>query len=389
VIVVAVPLAALLLGILIILIGWGALALGRVLAKALGGVPVVGGWLSGNVEGAINAIAQVMVAELDTYTAAAGWLFALVANNVWELLNWVSSSIAHGVALAASAKADAANALAQIPQAAQWAVNTADAWADRVLAQAQAWYNAAVGLTYTLYNQAVTVVQDYYNQAVAHADAVANSALNTAETDLHNTAASLQANINALSAALGGDVTALVRQIDQDLTVAIATAEQAAAAALADANAFARQVASSAATASISALDQAAHDVVIGPWAALLPELETLAGALPAEVGQAIGLPGVLGEAIPASIPGILAMTIPAVAAVAAEVDSCLVPNCDTLNGLRGVTSLFGEAALWAVLVELLTRAAHSPAAAADDLAGPVADAINGAVGGIRNLVGV
>lgn len=380
--------APLVVALVVLLMGLALWVVSNIIARLLRSAPVIGGWVAGRVESIGSSIAHQVITDFDAVTADAGWAFAAVSRWVWHLLDSQSIAARHAVNLAAAAEADARSALAQLGGAAAGAAAAAEHYAAALVAELGAVVQVSQRNLQANINAAIRQTEGY----AAAAAAVVEANLQTVETNLqHNinsVGAVLGAQIGSVAAAIKGSVGSLVDQINADLVTAEATAEQDAQAAIAAANAFAAQVAAATAGTAVGALDQAAHDVVVGPWAALLPELGAIAGVLSPAAAGALNLPQVLTESVPASIPGILSLVVPAIGAVTTEVTDCLVPNCDALNTWGRILKGLQDVALWATLLALLQEVVHDPAAAAADIRATVGAVASPVAAGLRDLVG-
>lgn len=381
--------APLLVALMILLVAIAAWVATEIIARMLGGVPLVGGWIASHVRAFANVLLTGLLADFDAVTADAGWLFASIAAWAWQHMFATSQAIGHVAGIASDALGTAEQALADVASSAGAAVATAVATAEAFTVHEIA---ATVG---TIDSELHTITADIGSTLRSLADTIVSD-FDRAEHDIAQVAsdaghslAVLADDITAIERTLAGDVGSLLTDIQSSLAVAIATAEQDALAAEHAAESVAESLAQAAAAGAVGALDLAAHDLVIGPWAALLPELEAIAAHIPVAVQDVIGLSAVLAESVPVSIPGILSMAIPAIAALGVEVEQCVIPQCDNLSGLTNLfQNLLGDA-MWAVLIALLIEAAHDPAAVSQDvqatLLGPAEDILSG----IRSLVGI
>lgn len=382
------PLAGVLVAIIIILILIAAWVFAELLARVFSGVPFIGGWVATSLRVAVNATATFVGRTWDGAISDLGWLFAAIAVWGWEWLYAHSRALGHAVGLGARAEGDAAAAIAMIGPAAAHAISVAE--------------GAAQGLV----NGAVNELTGTIDRAVAGAEAIAATEVQTAITGAENlfnqaehdlsvfegvaTAGlgALTGRVANLEAAVTGDVQSLVTDIKADLNIAIATAEQAANAAEQAAIQAANGLAQGAAAGAVGALDLAAHDLVIGPWSVLIPEVEQIVTGLPAETAGALHLPDILAGSVPAAVPGILAYLASITAGVAAEVANCLVPNCSALKEAGTLFNGLEQLGVAAVLMALVGEAIADPEAAAGqflDVTGWIPDvaveAVNGVVG--------
>lgn len=362
------PLAGLLIAVVIILILIAAWVFAELLARVFQNLPLVGGWVASNIRSVVNTVSTFIGRTWDSAIADLGWFFSAIAVWGWEFLYALVRTAGHAVNLGAKAEADAQTAIGLIGPSVSAGVKSA--------------VGTAEGFATSAANGVLHEAQSLYNQAVATAAADAAGVLsqaeglfNRAEAGLSGLGAELAADVNGLTAriasveaALAGDVSSLVGQITSDLAIAIATAEQAAKAAETAAVGIAATLAQEAAGGAVGALDQAAHDLVLGPWAALLPVVQPIV----AELGQAeaavLGLPDILAGSAPATVPAIFAGVLPLVAAIASEVDRCVVPNCRAVNNLGSLFNGLEELGLAGVLLALVGAAVANPQAAATEV---------------------
>lgn len=374
-------------GIMAILLFWAVEVLAHVIAAPLKLIPVIGGAIAGGLEDAFSAVAHGLESGSD-------WLLHAFAQGLWMLVMpplYMLINLVTGIGDAKSA-ANNAHTFAESSAIAEQTLRSHDIAtltqtlnADVAALQAQ---SAQAFTTETnLLNQAVqglyqTLQGNIANVANTEAADVATlqSAIASTETDLLGIITSSVANaqsqaalaIQGLQSVLNTDIEKLATTETQDVAN-LATQIP--------------QVATDVSNTAISQLGVAAHDLVIGPWQALIPSLSTVAGALSPAAAGALNLPGVLTEPLAGTIPGILAMTIPALAAVTTEVADCAIPTCDNLGGL---SSLFHDlnSGLWLLLlVALLAVAVADPRAAGDDLA-TLAAPIGDLARGLGDLIG-
>jgi hypothetical protein len=136
-------------------------------------------------------------------------------------------------------------------------------------------------------------------------------------------------------------------------------------------------------TDAITEIDRAAKDEVTGPWHELLGHMGIIEQALPARVSQILNLPHVLTEDIPVSIPGILAMVVPVLAAVAAETAECGVPLCNGLHNLANDFAALEREGILILLYGWLIWAARHPVEGAMD----IEDVLGGPVEAVSNAL--
>lgn len=352
-------------------------------------LPVVGSTVASHVTSWIDSAE----AELDTWlselTGAMASLVTPVVLWPWYALYRLIEALTHIGTLARLGADQAATTAAQLP------ADLADV-ESKAIGAAESYTVATVQYAVTKINGDIAAVATDLSGAVASLthDIQAVSATTTAEvenvgTALNSAVTSLTARITSVEQALSGDIGSVVQQIDTEILGVANQALTEAQAAQQTAIATASATAAALATTAVGSLDQAAHDLVIGPWAALLPALEVIAGALPEAVSEGLSLPGVIGGAVPVSIPGILAGTVAAVGAVAAEVEDCVVPNCGAMSQLGSLLNLLTDAAGLGVLLAFIEEAATNPARAVSDVESDLGALVSGTASAFRELIGL
>ncbi len=382
-----VDLAALAIGALILLFALGLFLVAEVIARLIGsGVPFVGGAIGSAVRGAVGDVSRWVLTAYDSSVHSVAQFFAAVAMSAWHALFGASTAVESVGHTAQAALNMASGALADIgPAVADGqaaAVSIADGHADALTAGLT---HSVLGWIAGAESQAASLAQGVANMAsagIAHAEADIVSL----GVDVHSAVSNLAGQLSDLSHAVVGDVSSLEANIVAAIDVAAAQAMADAQAAEQTAIAAAATASSIAIGASERALDQAAHDVVIGPWQALLPALGGIAGALPEAVAGPLGIAGAMADAVPVSAAGVLGLVVPAVGAIAAEVDDCLVPNCRALGSLGQLFNGLESLGLDALLLALAAGAVTDPVGTAGAISS-AAGWTTGAVGGLINAV--
>lgn len=381
--------APFLVAVMALLAGLALWVVAHVLARLLSAAPIVGGWIAGQVESVAASVAGAIINEVDGAVWDAGWAFAAIGRWAWHLLDAQSRATGHAVNLANSALNQLGAAEATLTGMIVGAERNAENYAAALVATEDGYLHAAENTLTGMIVGAENNVASFASTLVAQLRSAVDGYVTSLQNNINTAYDELFADIQGVQRQLGGDVGSLVNQLQADLTTAEAEAQAAVAAAQAAANAFAAQVAAAAAGTAVAGLDQAAHDVVIGPWTALLPDLGAVAGALDPAVAGALGLAGVLAEPVPVSVPGILSLVVPALGAVTTEVAECLVPNCGPLGQWSKILGGIEDAALWSLLAALVAEVAADPAAAQADITAAVSGLAGPVLAGVRNLVGV
>lgn len=354
-----------------------------------GGVPLIGDWIANRIESGLTDVTTALhYAARDAIRALGVALFAVAVAPWWALYK-VDQVLWKAV-----------SALAAQRGAFLWYINDLYARISGAVTQAHdelaGFANWAVGDIEHVNGTLTAELSDLgasleYN--IEHVNGTLGAEIaglgHWAAGQLAALNASLEAEIASVRDLATGGLSSAVATYKAELAQVAGQAEAAAQAAQAAAEQAAHAAAATAATGAVGALDQAAHDAVIGPWQGLLSEVGPIVADLPQEVAQA--LPGVAGLAgtLPVSVPGILGLVVPAIAAVGAEVERCVTPNCGLLGRLGQLDRTLSDAALWAALVALLSEAAHDPAGAAGDIIGGLAGPVEAVASAAGRLVGV
>lgn len=352
-------------------------------------LPFIGGYVSGAVSATIDAAIDGVEGDLSELTRGTGWLFANVVTWLWRLIQSHVDVTGHAVELAVQGYRLAEQAPTLVRQALSSAEATASRLADQAVSTAEQYARAVVATAAASLGAEIVHVDTSLSQAV---DTVATNLqhnLNVTDTALATEITTLAARVTTVENVVLGDVGDVVKAIELQLQGAIADAQTAANAAEAAAVARGTTIATGITATSVTALDAAAADVLNPAYDALLKALGAISIGLPATVADTLGLPGILTQAKPATLAGVLGISVAAITGVATEVADCLVPNCNTLGELNALMSLLGEAGLWAALVALLVEAATHPSGAVDDIMSTLVPVVHGAASAFRGLIGV
>lgn len=352
-------------------------------------LPVVGNTLANDIGSWINSAKAELDNWLSELTGAMASLVTPVALWPWRLIYEAIGALNHIGGLARYATNTVEGVVAQLPSdlagAVNQAVGAAEAYVGQVVGQAVGTINGEIAIV-------VSFLNTYVNQLRASISAEVQRATGAEQTIvsfLNSYVDALTARITAVETALSGEIGSVVQAIDASISSVADQALTEAKAAEQAAIAAGTTIATDLANTAVGGLDQAAHDLVIGPWAALLPALEGIAGALPEAVSDGLSLPGVLGEAVPVSVPGVLAMTVAAVGAVAVEVEDCVVPNCGAMSQLGSLLNGLTDALGLGVLLAFLEECASNPAAAVSDVENTLGGAVSDAGSAFKSLIGV
>lgn len=357
--------------------------------RALPPIPVIGGRLARAVRSVVDTATHALYAYLADQLGALAEMFYAMGVAAWRL--W-DAMFGYTNSLHAQAK----NLLTTNQSLYNGSINWTNASEAFLKSQLQGNINLTWNHADALYRESVGVTENYYNQAIWHADAnhqASTTALNGAIAGVTD---QLNGDYQSLTAAMGqlydqsiAHTTqaqqALLGQIGIAGQRALAQAQAAQAAATAAAHAIAGTVTGQA----VSGLDAAAHDVVIGPWQALLPQLEVIGNAIGSEAATATGVAGVLAPAVPATVAGVLGALAPAIAAIGTEVAQCTVPMCENLGGMSSMLGSLADLGLIGAILALAAESLHDPSAATATVRSVVLTPAEDMVSTVRSLVGI
>lgn len=380
---------ALVVAVVALLLLLGAPLFVRLFNATVGRLPLVGGYVAGYMTDAFNWATSGLMSLAQSWahpvvdlwwgflsaiwalpSAAADTFGALVAA-VGRVADRLSSSVANLNGAIGATTQSLYNTIVKVG-------NDAHAYTLAMFTQVESDLGTWAG---SLYNTIVKVGND------AHAYAL--SVFNQVESDLGAWVQSLTDTVAKVGADAYANARAMFNIAEADIAATAAKASHDLSMAVAAVEGYATTAAAGAAATLERELDQAAHDVVIGPWAALLPDLEAIVEHLPAIGAPAIpGLPTIT-EPIPISLPGVLAILSTATAVVARETARCTVPMCENLGGLSGLLGGLEGDLVWAALLALVAESVHDPAAAVSGLRGTVSPIVEATARDVTNLVGV
>ena len=375
---------------LLALILWASLPYVKQLFHAVSfHIPLVGGLADDVIDSAINVVVSNLESWIsDSLVAFANFLWAMFIP-LWAHLAQVVNGII-----------DAKTQGVQAMHTAQAAVPAANAYTNAVAAQLQSGINQDATTAAAAEDATRAALASGLAQAQAASDAYTNAVAAQLQSGINQAAAAAASADDATRASLPGVQAAAVAQANAFTEQQIAQANALTAALIAG-NAAAAQSALAALAASVPAtaagitstaeagIAQAAHDLVIGPWTALLPDLGAIGNAIPAAQAQVLGLPGTLTDGVPISIPGIQALTITAVGAIASEVARCVIPQCTNLGGLSTLLGNLLDDAFWVLLLALIVEAAHNPGEVVSDIESTLSGTVQSTARTFMDLIGV
>ncbi len=357
--------------------------------KLIPNLPLIGGALRSAVQGVFRSFVNDGRSWANGAAVAMAFVVQGTALSIWWACYFIDrvatvtvAGLAHGLAVAQQLYNQA---VAEARTLSDQAISAAQGLYNQAIGHADTLYNEAVGVAGSLYNQAVAYAQQLYNQAIGHADDLYNQAVAHADSLV----GPIMSDISTVESALEGNLSVAVASLQAGIVSAEASAVNRINSAIAQADATAQALASTAAAGIASGLDVAAADVLNPVLDDLLPALETIAGSIPATVAGALGLAGLQDITSVTGIKAALGLLTGAVAATAVETAECVVPNCDTVNGLRGLTSLLGSAAVTGAIIALLVEAAEHPDRAVSDIDRVVGQLAKGTATAVRDLLGV
>lgn len=350
---------AIIIAFLALLVALGAQPLANIISAPLSHLPLVGHKVAGYVNAFIVATSGAIQVWASVLFATATWFLWSVISTVWV----TAESIVNGLV---KLKTDIVNDATTTAQA----LGSLAAGLNAAIPALRSYTRTEVGDL----SKRLRAANDRIWKAVAAAPGVAEA---WAKTNIHNLGDQLRTTIANLSGALSKDLAAIRKTALADLV---------------EARTYTRTevkglhtIVSAEITGrvddAINAIDRAAKDAMVGPWNEMLEHLGTIAGAVPTRVSQVLNLPKILSEPVPVSIPGILGLVVPAIAAVAAETAECGVPICGGLHDLANDFAALEKEAILVLLYGWLIWAARHPVQGAQDiediLGGPVQDVSN------------
>lgn len=271
----------------------------------------------------------------------------------------------------------------------QQEVGAAESYAAQLFDQAQGYaaqlYNQAVAYTAAEVQAAENYASQLYNDAVSFTERVQTALLQ----DLGNVQTTLGQEIGTGIADAEGYAQALARTLGSEITQVAAGAASEASQAEQGAIAAAGAATATAVAGVEAQIGQGLQDVVLGPWDALLPDLQTVVSAIPDTVAQALGFPAALTQAVPDTVTGILGLVVPAIGALAHEVADCEVPMCENLGPLSNLFNGLTQDAFLAALLAFLAEAATNPAGALSEAEAVIVPPVQAAESAFRSLLGV
>jgi hypothetical protein len=388
--IVAVPaLLDIIVALLAVLVFLAAEIWAHLLKAVFGRLPLIGGKVSSEITGWFNDAESILRSFLSEQTRAFAWLVNNFALTPWRWMNSAVDAVGNVWSAAEYAAHLAEDLVVDITKTADAAVSTAEAAAQRGLdalgvTVGHEISSLAGNVTSDLAHLSTTLLNDLTaveSKVIGDVNSVANT--------LTNDITSLSGRMTNIENLLIGDVEDVVASLTKQLAGAEVDARNAANAAESAAVALAGTAAAALTSDALAALDTAAHDLVIGPWDALLPKVEAIVQGLSGDVTAGLSGLGDLVGAIPATVPGILAALGVAVGVVAAEVEDCVVPNCANVNALSALMNALSSGAEWALLVALLAGVVSDPAGASKDIVAAVQPLGQAALGGVESLIGL
>lgn len=385
----AIALADFLIGLIVAVLVVGAIGLSFIASRVIPDPSFLGFHPLGWVQSAVRGIAGLLGRWGDDAMLPLAFLVQGTALTLWWIVATAVNTIEHAIMVGRAAYTGAVNVASGL---AQDVFRAEQSDIHNLEAQIVALYSTVLPVVKNLQSQVATLegqIPAEIAAGVATAETGVESIIASTTHSLESQIATVLSQLASVDQALTGGLSTAVAGLRAEIATAEADAVAGVNAAIATAEAVASTLAGTAAAGAVGLLNGAAHDVVVGPWQALLPDLEAVAGALDPAVVGALGLTGVLSPAVPATIPGILSLIVPAIGAITTEMAQCVVPTCDTVKGLSGLLQGLTDAAFLAALFALLAELASDPGAAASDIVSTVAGPVNGALGGFRSLLGV
>jgi len=375
--------------LLALLVLFGFEILRRVIASTLARLPVIGGAVSGAVEGWLT----------DAYNIVLGWLHSAVGAmaNFWDAIfspvAHILEELVHGIESAASFAARVT--ATYIPEA----IASADAYATQLSASLDAQLTGAIDWLATATIAELANVRGDLNAAIDWLATATNTAIASvwaeAQAGLWAVAAADQAAVDQLRsdvaqaiAVAAGNAAAAVSSLEQRAATAYGRVESWTSEQIASVTAYAQAAATAAFNDAVRTIDGSVHDVLAPFWENVITPAEAVAVSLPTAIPDVVGRLETLPQAVPldlaTAIAGLAAITIP----LSTYVDQCGVPLCRNLGGfgndLSNLLSLLGDGLLLAFLADAVAhpeQVAHDTQAVVDPMVTPFVDAVKALVG--------
>lgn len=339
------------------------------LKNSLGRLPVVGSWITSNLDAALNDARNAVLSGASSSWGAAvqlfRWLEDFIRNPMAGILFAFAEVYSFGRKVVDVYLPDAQNAVLI------WAsdeFNSAETYAKGLWDSATAYVNSLVNQALVTASGWVTGV---WHDTVSLYNSVSTAIVNgiaTAETDAANAVANastaLQADITSAENWAAGEISGLaastqaaINTLSRDITSGIQNAETIAATSLA------------AGVSSIyTDLDQWADQAIADAWPDAAGELDSLRNTLGADFPWLNDLIGALGGLGTLGLAGALIRSMATSQALTRLADDCIVPNCRNLSGLGNDLSNLLSVGSTAAMLAWLIFGVVDPAGWAADM---------------------
>ena len=383
-------LGALAAALVLVLIAGALWVLAELIQQSFSRLPVVGGWISSNIVGALNDARNTVFGWAGSTWNFAYQLFITIGNWLWRMPynllvtinqaanfgNWVAHWLVPNTANTVQGYAyglyrDAINYGEQV-----WTDSTGyayDLW-QNATAYAYGLYRDAINYGEQVWNDATAFIQSAFAQATAYAYGLYISGWNYA-TSIWNDA----------SAAIASAESTAIAHADGLFNAAESDIQNVAAGAAAALSSTAAGIAGSIYT----DLDNVASGALAGAWPDAAGDIGALRNVLGGDFPDIQALLPWLAGAGAAGLSGVLFRSLAGTAAITRLADDCIVPNCRNLSqfgqDLQGLIGDIPAAAMLAWFIFLVTDPAGW-AADTEAVASGVADTATTAA---RTLLGV
>jgi hypothetical protein len=348
--------------------------------NSLGRLPVVGSWITNNIDSALNDARNLV---LDGAGATWGvaqtlfrWMIDFFRNPVAQILFFMAETYSFAVRVRDVWIPDLESRVLTVTSG--W-VSSAESYAGRLYDTAVADVNAEVSSALVTASGWVTAAERDAVNLFDTATADIARTLTVAETDAANALArastALESDIHAAEAFAAGEIGSLaasvqaaVNTLDGDITRGIATAESVAAANL------------GAAVGGIyTDLDTWGREAVADVWPGAAGDIDALRNVLGADFPWLRDLTGALAGAGAAGLLGALIRSMATSQALTRLATDCVVPQCRNLGGLSNDLGNLLSTASTAAMLAWLIFGVTDPAGWAQEtgaVGGPIASGL-------------
>lgn len=384
------PLDIILIALMVMLLAFAALELGKFLGQLFSHVPVIGGWVGSHLVGLTDGAAKWVWKKLSGFASMSkGWLLdayhAMKAAYVQQiaLAYETATTLWHiaTVQIPREIGAAKAYALAKVAAARDYAGNLVDAATSDLVGRIAAARSYAASLVAAARSDAAAALgalRDNVGALFAAAEGAAAAEVAAAEAKALGLFKVAEADALAATKALEASVAARVAAVEAEALAGVKAAEDAA------------QALSQAAVLEAGVItDLVGVKALEGVWEDLIDGAGAVAGELVPDLsGLEDLLKGLSGAKLAGLASVLAALGVLSLAQVKA-LEKCILPNCRNLGPLaKFLEALLGDVEDAALLAFIILMATDPQGAAGviDDVAGPI---VSGTTAGLRDLIGV